>query len=104
MSHEDRQQRSQQRAEEYSRRKKLRFILFVAGLSLYVGVPLLWYGAVEFGWVRPIQTPEFKNALSVASAVLLLAIIFLFPEHYPWGILGKNKETGTTKLASPAEK
>ncbi len=55
-------------------------IMFVA-LGLYVGVPVVWYGAVEFGLVHPIRTPEFKSALQMAGLVLLLVFLSLYTDH-----------------------
>ncbi len=51
-------------------------LLFVVGLVLYVVVPLLWNGAVEFGWVQPIRTPEFQSSLRLAGLVALALIVF----------------------------
>ena len=55
----------------------MQITLFSVTLALYVGVPLLWYGGVEFGLVRPIQTPEFKSALQSAGLILLILVCFL---------------------------
>ncbi len=99
MSQEDRQERSRRRAEEYAKRRRMRLILLVTGLVTYVVVPLMWYGGVEFGWVHPIRTPEFKQALHIASLVLLLVILFLLPEFYSRRSEGKK----TVPKAEPAK-
>ncbi len=88
MTKEERQDRSRLRAEEHARRNRMRLILLITSLALYVLVPLLWYGAVEFGWVHPIQTPEFKQAINLASVALLLVILFFLPEFF----LKRNQE------------
>ncbi len=75
---EDRREVSRQRAEEHTRRRKVRFWAFFIALALYVGVPVLWYGAIEFGFVRPIKTPEFASALRWLSSGFLLVLIHLY--------------------------
>lgn len=76
MTKEERAERSRLRAEEYQRRKRTRTLLVLAALALYVVVPLLWNGAVEFGWVNPIRTPELQNSLRLAGIVLSCFVLF----------------------------
>ena len=98
---EERLERARQRAEEYRRKRKLRLTLFLSALALYVLVPLMWYGAIEFGLVRPIRTPEFKSAVSLASIVVLLVILHFLPEFY-WKKQGdKDKKKAETQTSSP---
>ena len=80
---EERLEKSRQRAEEHQRRRKIRLALFVAAVVLYVVTPLLWYGAIEFGLVYPIRTPEFKSAVNLAALVLIGTVLYLMPEFLP---------------------
>jgi uncharacterized metal-binding protein len=76
MTKEERAEKSRLRAEEHQRRKRNKMFLFIAGIVLYAVVPLLWNGAVEFGWVKPIRNPEFLNSLQVARLVAIGLIVF----------------------------
>lgn len=91
---EIRSERSRQRAEEYRRKKRLRLVLLSVGIGLYALVPVLWYGAVEFGLVRPIRTTEFKNSLQFTSLVLFLLILYFLPDFW-------QKRTSREKKAPP---
>ncbi len=42
-----------------------------------IGVPVIIYGAVEFGWMHPIQTEELKEALHMMELVSTLSAIYL---------------------------
>jgi hypothetical protein len=72
LTKDERAERSRLRAEQYERRRRTKAILVIAALVIYVVVPLLWNGAIEFGLVHPIRTPEFKSALSLAGTALLI--------------------------------
>jgi len=50
--------------------------MFTTAAVIYVLAPLLWYGAIEFGYIQPIRTPEFKHATNVASLALLMVILY----------------------------
>ena len=93
---EDRQERSRLRAEEHQRRRRARLMLLVASLAIYVVVPLLWYGGIEFGVIHPIRTLEFKSAVSMASLVLLLVIFYFLPEFY----FNRKKDEGKKREVS----
>ena len=71
---EVREERSKQRAREH--RSLVRF--YTAGLvvwiMLLVGVPLVWYSALEYGLVQPIRSPELKKYLGIAQGLLMMGI------------------------------
>ena len=92
MTKEERAEQSRLRAIEHQRRKRTRMLLFVVGIVLYVVVPLLWNGAVEFGWVQPIRTPEFQSSLRLASLVALCFIVFNL-----WDVVIGDRKEKTTK-------
>ena len=77
-----RKERSSLRAAEHQRGLRLRSTIMFSALAIYVLVPLLWYGAVEFGLVHPIRTSEFNNALHFAGSTLFLVFILLFSDFY----------------------
>ena|SRR3989344_4005152 len=79
LTKEERLERSRLRAEEHHRRKVLMLIVV---LFLYVVVPLLWYGAIEFGLAHPIRTPGLDSALSSARLLLLISILYLVSELF----------------------
>jgi hypothetical protein len=95
---EERLEKSRKRAEEHQRRRKTRLRLLIAAGALYIVVPLLWYGAIEFGVIEPIRTPEFKSAVNVAALIVLLVILNLIPEFY----LGQRWTDRKKKQASPS--
>ena len=76
MTKGERAEQSRLRAAEHQRRKRTRMLLFISGVVTYVLIPLLWNGAVEFGWIHPIRTPEFRNSVQLAALVCLGLIIF----------------------------
>jgi len=80
---EERAEEGRKRAEAHQKRRRL--YAWVLGVSafLYVGVPVLWNGAVEFGLVQQIQNAEFKKSLSLLSAVLLFIIATSFGKLMP---------------------
>jgi hypothetical protein len=78
---EERAERSRQRAAEYQRRKRKRNTIFLIALGLFAGVPLIWYGCVEFGLVRPLWNQDFKESLKLAEIVLLFLMLRFFPEY-----------------------
>lgn len=77
---ENRAQQGAQRASVYQRGQRVRTALFVVALLGYVVVPLLWHGAIALGWIHPMLSDGFQRATAVASAVLLITILFLLPE------------------------
>lgn len=77
---EDRSEQSKRRAEEHRRRSRMRVALFTTAVTFYFVVPVLWYGAIEFGLIHPIRTLEFKNAVNYAGAVPLLVMLYFLPE------------------------
>jgi hypothetical protein len=79
MSNACRQERSRQRAEAYSRTRRARIRLSIAAVILYVVVPLVWNGCVEFGWVHPIRTAEFSESLLMVRFVLISIIVLCVP-------------------------
>lgn len=95
------EERSKLRAEEHQHRRRIRVLLLIVALTLYVVVPLLWDGAVEFGWVHPIRTPEFQRSLSVASGTLLVLIFLLASEFLESRILSSRKEPEKPKDDKP---
>lgn len=100
---EDRREASRQRAEEHLRRRRRKFWVFAIALGLYVGVPVLRYGAIEFGWARPIQNPEFKSALNLMGSVSLLVLLELYSRWRGWNLWGnwsKKKQTPKTSSVS----
>lgn len=70
------------RSQEYQHRKKVDMTVFWTALFLYIGVPLLWYGAIEFGWIRPIDNPDFKSAVWRAGSVIFLIILWYTSRVY----------------------
>jgi DMSO/TMAO reductase YedYZ heme-binding membrane subunit len=90
LTKEEQQARNKLRAMEHQMRRRTKWTLLALAIGIYVVVPLLWYGAVEFGLVRPIQTPEFKNALSLASIVLLTSALLLYTDLR--GFLGSREK------------
>lgn len=80
MTKAERLERSRQRAQEYHRRRRIRLTILAVAVVLYVVVPLLWYGGVEFGLVHAIQTPEFKDALSTARGAVLCIVLVLMSD------------------------
>lgn len=77
MTKQKRAEQSRLRAVQHKRQRRVRFIVFLMAVGLYVLVPLTWSAMVEFGFVKPIRTTEFKNALNVASVALLFTTLFL---------------------------
>lgn len=108
MTKEERAEQSRMRAAEHQRRKRMRMLLLIVGLILYVAVPLLWNGAVEFGWVQPIRTPEFQSSVRLAGVVAMFLIAFNIGDF----LLGdpkvkakreKGKEDNLANTSTPAE-
>ena len=97
---EDRQEASRQRAEEHLRRRKMKFWVFATALGLWVGVPVLWYGAIEFGWAHPIRNPELSRALDLLGSVSLLVVLELYSRWRGWNLWGKKKQASKTPHAS----
>jgi DMSO/TMAO reductase YedYZ heme-binding membrane subunit len=89
---EARLERARQRAEEHQQKRKIRFRLMMTALFLYVVVPLIWNGAIEFGFARPIQTPEFKYYLNLVSLLAILTILFLAPDFLPKSLRPKKEK------------
>jgi uncharacterized BrkB/YihY/UPF0761 family membrane protein len=56
-------------------------VVMLLALGLYVVVPVLWYGAIEFGLVHPIHTPEFKNAVHMMGIITFLVFLTLYSQH-----------------------
>jgi hypothetical protein len=51
------------------------------------GVPVLLYGAVELGWMHPIQTPKLERALSMMNSVCFIAAVYLVGNlRYGWQV------------------
>ena len=92
MTKEERIEQGRLRAAEHQRRKRTRMLLFIGGVVLYVLVPLLWNGAVEFGWIHPIRTPEFRSSVELAGLVGLGLIIFNLDIIRPDNPKKKTKE------------
>ncbi len=63
------------RSEEYKRRKRMDLTIFWLAFFLGVVVPLLWYGAIEYGMIPPIKTEEFKHAVEISS--LIISFVFI---------------------------
>ena|SRR3990167_4981313 len=102
LTKQERLEHSRLRAEEHHCRKRFRTRLFVAVLATYVLVPLLWYGAVEFGLIHPIRTPEFKDAVNSAGIVVLLLILYLYSDLRKFGdSADKKKEKTKTQMDNP---
>lgn len=95
---EDREASSFVRSVEYRRKRKRNAIILVIAIVLYVGIPLLWYGAIEFGYAHPIQTQEFKSALSLASLVVLLVLVGAYTKHYDYE---RQEKKQTQKIEQP---
>ncbi len=72
----DRQERSRQRSIEHQRKRRNTYIVFAVALFFYVGVPILWYGAIEYGWVHAPETTEFKSSLDKAKPILFLVVLY----------------------------
>ena len=92
MTKEERVEQSRLRSEEHQRRKRTRMLLLLVGTALYVVVPLLWNGAVEFGWVQPIRTPEFQSSLRLVGLVALALIVFNLEIFRPEDPRKKSKQ------------
>ena len=82
---EDRQDRSRQRSREYVRKRRTNAIVLGVATFLYVGVPVLWNGAVEFGYVQPIKSQSFKSSLVIASFIIIYIMIRTFINYERYG-------------------
>lgn len=97
---EDRQEASRRRAEEHLRRRKMKFWTFAIALGLYIGVPVLWYGAIEYGWVHPIRSPELNQAVHLMGLVSILVVLELYSRYRGWNLWGSSKKKSTPKASS----
>lgn len=77
------------RSAEYQRQKRADLRIFWTSVFLFAGVPILWYGAVEFGLVHPIQTTDFKSAVRQGGTVVLLVMLWYIPKA--WRYLGEQR-------------
>jgi hypothetical protein len=104
LTKEERAEQSRLRAAEHQRRKRTRMLLFIGGIVLYVLIPLLWNGAVEFGWIHPIRTPEFRSSVQLAGLVGLALIISNLDILRPKDDSKKEdkKDAGTQVPAQPS--
>ena len=82
LTKEERLERSKQRAIQHQLYRRRRLMLIAVAGFLYVVVPVLWYGAVEFGLVRQIRTPEFSNAISSARSLCFIILCFGLLDFY----------------------
>ena len=79
----------------------MKFWAFATALGLWVGVPVLWYGAIEFGWVNPIRNPEFNRALDLLGSVSLLVVLELYSRWRGWNLWGSwSKKKPAPKTSS----
>ena len=96
LTKEERLERSKQRAIQHQLYRRRRLMLIAVAGFLYVVVPVLWYGAVEFGLVRQIRTPEFSNAISSARSLCFIILCFGLLDFYrDWR--SSQKDEGETK-------
>ncbi len=79
---EIRQLRSQMRSEEYRKEKLTNRIILFSAIALYIVPRLLWYIAVEMGYVQPIQSAGLREVLSNLSFLLTLVVVFALPKFF----------------------
>ncbi len=79
---EERKQRSMERAIQNRRKRQWQIRAFALTVVLFVGVPLLWYSALEYGLVKPIQNPGLDKYLNLAHIAILILGLYLYGQLF----------------------
>jgi hypothetical protein len=78
--------RSKIRSEEYQKKRFKNFVYMWASVFLMVGVPLLFYGGVEYGYWHKPESRQLDLYMSAAWLVVLWTFI------KTWGQFNKYQE------------
>lgn len=64
----DKAERSRQRSEQHQSKDRLVWIMLGIASFCYLIVPILWHGAIEYGWIHAPTSEGFKSAVHNADS------------------------------------